>query len=102
MVQDGVVYARKALKLLIICLWTIHFLLVYGWSLTRLLALEVFGEEDLEVCLKNWSKEKSTKHVKALPLLAAWGIWLARYAMVFEGNTIIPYQLAVQCFVYYY
>jgi hypothetical protein len=36
-----------------------------------------------EAALKDWIKMTTPKHLKALPILAAWGIWIARNNTIF-------------------
>ena len=39
--------------------------------------------ETLVDCFKSWQFNPELKAFKALPLLVAWGIWLARNASIF-------------------
>jgi hypothetical protein len=58
------------------------------WTKTsRLLYLHcVWDGRDLEHSWITWWKTRAFKHLRALPLLAIWGVWLAQNSFVFKGT----------------
>jgi hypothetical protein len=38
--------------------------------------------------MNKWSKDTLIKKIKALPLLATWGIWLAHNALLFKDRCV--------------
>jgi hypothetical protein len=47
-----------------------------------------------EEALKDWFKPTTPKHLKSLPILAAWGIWIARNNTLFRDDPQSPLRVA--------
>jgi hypothetical protein len=55
-------------------------------EISRLLNLQCLWEgRDLEHSWHTWWNNKDYKHLKSLPLLVIWGVWLARNSFIFKG-----------------
>jgi hypothetical protein len=46
--------------------------------------------------MKNWCENINFKNYKALPIINAWGIWLARNTNLFDDKLILAIQCASQ------
>jgi len=44
----------------------------------------------IEHAWKNWCVDSSYRRIKSLPLVVAWGVWLARNSSIFKDNTPTP------------
>jgi hypothetical protein len=62
------------------------------WTETsRLLDLHcVWDGRDLEHSWITWWKTRAFKHLRALPLLVIWGVWLAQNSFIFKGTPLSP------------
>lgn len=58
-------------------------------------------QESLMECLKIWMMDKSEKNHKALPCSIIWGIWLSRNSMIFQGQELVPAQVALKIRICY-
>jgi hypothetical protein len=60
-------------------------------EISKLLNLQCLWEgRDLEHSWHSWWNNKDYKHLKALPLLVIWGVWLARNSFIFKGVPLPP------------
>eukprot|EP01018_Ginkgo_biloba_P023075 Gb_32325 [translate_table: standard] len=57
---------------------------------------EVWAGDSIEGSLRLWCLNPTLKSVKALPLIVAWGVWLAQNASIFDEQEILPIQCALQ------
>ena len=44
----------------------------------------------MEACLKEHSFNEDIKGIRSLPLIVAWGIWLAKNDICFEDSFLFP------------
>jgi hypothetical protein len=60
-------------------------------EISKMLNLQCLWEgRNLEHSWQLWWENKFYKHLKALPLLVIWGVWLARNSIIFKGVTLPP------------
>jgi ribonuclease HI len=50
----------------------------------------VWEGRDLDHSWFTWWKTRAFKHLRALPLLVTWGVWLARNSFIFKGTPHSP------------
>jgi ribonuclease HI len=50
----------------------------------------------IEQAWKDWCADSSYRRVKSLPLIVAWGVWLARNSSIFKDKTPTPDIIAAQ------
>jgi hypothetical protein len=57
---------------------------------------DIWGGTLVDECMKWWCENGNLKSFRVLPLIIAWGIWLARNASLFEDMHIPTIQCASQ------